>query len=110
MKKTLFATLVGLAVTAAAAPAAAVGAATPAHRCVPSLRSFVSLSATPNVSCAKARALNVYMATHETLDGPFNWQSGTWTGTIYSRLHNATYMVYRQGAEAVWIVYPSPAS
>ncbi len=70
----------------------------------------MSLTATPNVSCHQARALNAYMATHETLSGAFQWRAATWTGMVYSRAHDYTYTVYRHGAETIWIVFPGPAS
>ena len=106
MKKILLTLLITLSLPGAAS---AAGPA-PAHRCLPALPSFMSLTATENVPCLKARALNAYMATHETLSGGFRWQGATWSGLVYSRAHNYTYMVYRHGAETIWIVYPGPAS
>ncbi len=106
MKKILLALLITLALPAAASAAETA----PTHRCLVPLSSFMSLTATQNVTCPKARALNAYMATHETLSGAFRWRAATWTGMVYSRAHNYTYMVYRHDAETVWIVYPGPAS
>jgi hypothetical protein len=119
-----------LAVAAPAAPAALTAAASGAshaapssgashappraavspHRCTPSQPSFTSLMATPTVSCRQARALNTYMTRHETLAGRFLLNGETWLGTVSSRAQNETEMVYRNGAQTVWITYAGPAS
>jgi hypothetical protein len=98
-----------LAVAAPAAPAAPAAAAQP-HRCMPSQPSFTSLTATPTVSCREARALNTYMTRHETLSGRFTLNGDTWLGTVYSRAQNETDMVYRDGAQTVWITYGGAAT
>jgi hypothetical protein len=107
--------LISGAVLATAAPAAATAqtAATApahAHRCTPSQPSFTSLMATATVSCRKARALNTYMTRHETLAGRFVLNGQTWLGAVYTRAENETDMVYRAGAQTVWLTYGGPAS
>jgi hypothetical protein len=105
--------LISGAVLATAAPATAQTAATApahAHRCTPSQPSFTSLMATATVSCRKARALNTYMTRHETLAGRFVLNGQTWLGAVYTRAENETDMVYRAGAQTVWLTYGGPAS
>ena len=96
-------------VVSAASAAPAAFAAHP-HRCTPSQPSFTSLLATSTVSCRQARALNTYMTRHETLAGRFVLNGETWLGTVSSRAPNETDMVYRNGAQTVWITYGGPAS
>jgi hypothetical protein len=98
---------------AASAPRASHSAPAPAtrpHRCTPSQPSFTSLLATPTVSCREARALNTYMTRHETLSGRFVLNGETWLGTVSARTTNQTVMVYRAGAQTVWITYGGLAS
>jgi hypothetical protein len=113
--------LVSGAMLAVAAPAAPAAHATPAfpdarapaaqpHRCTPSQPSFTSLTATRTVSCREARALNTYMTRHETLSGRFTLNGDTWLGTVSSRAQNETDMVYRDGAQTVWITYGGSAT
>ena len=92
--------------------AAAPPPATPAHthRCTPAEPSFTSLVATAEVRCREARALNAYMTRHETLSKAFSFGGETWRGTVYSRAHDDTAMVYRHGSERVWITYGGEAS
>lgn len=106
MKKTIVVLLIAVA---GYWPSSAL-AAGQTHRCAPSQPSFSSLTATLNVSCAQARALNAYMATHETLAGSFRFGGATWLGSIYSRAHRNTYLVYRQNGKTIWIVFPHDAS
>ncbi len=89
---------------------ASPAAAATSHRCAPSEPSFTSLTATVTVSCQRARALNTYMTSHETLAGRFVLNGVTWLGTVYSRADNQTDMVYRSGPQMVWITYGGPAS
>ena len=86
--------------------------ATPArtHRCTPARPSFTSLVATAEVRCRQARALNMYVIHHETLSKGFWFGGETWRGTVYSRAGDRTSMVYRHGADRVWITYGGPAS
>ena len=96
-----------------AAVAAAPPPATPAahtHRCTPSRPSFTWLAATADVRCREARALNTYMIHHETLSKAFRFGGRTWRGTVYSRADNETAMLYRHGADRVWITYGGEAS
>ena len=62
------------------------------------------------MSCREARALNTYMTRHETLSGRFTLNGDTWLGTVSSRAQNETDMVYRDGAQTVWITYGGSAS
>ena len=80
------------------------------HRCTPSQPSFTSLIATSTVSCREARALNTYMTRHETLAGRFLLNGESWLGAVSSRAQNETDMVYRDGAQTVWLTYAGPAS
>jgi hypothetical protein len=66
--------------------------------------------ATPTVTCREARALNTYMTRHETLSGRFTLNGETWLGIVSARAQNETDMVYRDGAQTVWITYGGPAS
>lgn len=96
-----------------AALAAAPPSATPAahaHRCTPSRPSFTLLAATADVRCREARALNRYMIHHETLSKAFSFGGRTWSGTVYSRADDHTAMLYRHGADRVWITYGGEAS
>ena len=105
------AALISLVSTAALATAPAPP--TPAantHRCTPSQPSFTSLVATAEIRCRKARALNTYMVHHETLSNAFRFGGETWRGTVYSRASDHTAMVYRHGAQRVWITYGGQAS
>jgi hypothetical protein len=95
-------------VALAAAPTPATTAHT--HRCTPAEPSFTSLVATAEVRCREARALNAYMTRHETLSKAFSFAGETWRGTVYSRAHDHTAMIYRHGAERVWIIYGGEAS
>jgi hypothetical protein len=101
--------VVGLVCGAMLAVASPAAAARP-HRCTPSEPSFTSLTATSDVSCREARALNTYMTSHETLAGRFVMNGETWLGTVYSRPQNRTDMVYRHGTQTVWITYGGSAS
>ena len=107
---TLNAALISLASTAALAAAPHAAATSRAHSCAPAEPSFTMLVATPAVRCREARALNTYMIHHETLSQAFTFGGKTWRGTVYSRAHDRTAMVYRHGAERVWITYGGEAS
>jgi hypothetical protein len=100
--------LVSTAAIAAAPPPAAP--ATGTHQCTPTQPSFTSLVATDEVGCREARALNAYMVHHETLSKAFAFAGATWRGTVYSRAHDRTAMVYRHGRDRVWITYAGQAS
>jgi hypothetical protein len=100
--------LVSTAALAAAPPPAAP--ATGTHRCTPAQPSFTSLVATADVGCREARALNTYMVHHETLSKAFEFAGTTWRGTVYSRAHGHTAMLYRHGRDRVWITYAGQAS
>jgi hypothetical protein len=109
----LLAAAAGATTAAAGASAAAPATPTPAilaHRCTPSQPSFTSLMATATVSCREARALNTYMTRHETLAGRFVLNGETWHGAVSARAQNETDMVYRAGAQTVWLTYGGPAS
>lgn len=95
-----------LAVASAPTPASA----SQLHGCTPAEPSFTSLTATSAVSCREARALNTYMTRHETLAGRFVLNGETWLGTVSARATNETNMVYRSGAQTVWISYGGTAS
>lgn len=101
--------VIGLISSVTAIASAATPASEP-HRCNPSQPLFTSLMATSAVSCRRARALNTYMTRHETLAGRFVLDGETWLGTVSSRAQNDTDMVYRDGAQTVWITYAGPAS
>jgi hypothetical protein len=92
------------------APAAAAAGTAPTHSCTPADPSFTSLAATPTVTCREARAMNHYMMTHETLSGGFTMRGKAWRGAVYSRADEQTYMVYRHGAQRIWITYGGAAS
>ena len=108
----MHAALISLASTAAlaAAPPPATPAAAHTHRCTPARPSFTLLAATDAVRCREARALNTYMIHHETLSKAFTFGGQTWRGTVYSRAHDHTAMVYGHGRERVWITYGGEAS
>jgi hypothetical protein len=95
---------------AAASMRALSASAAPTHACTPSDPSFTSLVATPTVTCRQARAMNDYMMTHETLSGGFTMRGRSWRGTVYSRAGDRTFMVYRHGAQRIWITYGGAAS
>jgi hypothetical protein len=97
------------AAAAGTGPTAAAGTA-PTHSCTPADPSFTSLAATPTVTCREARAMNHYMMTHETLSGGFTMRGKAWRGAVYSRADEQTYMVYRHGAQRIWITYGGAAS
>ena len=100
--------LVSTAALAAAPPPAAPAAGT--HHCTPTQPSFTSLVASAEVGCREARALNAYMVHHETLSKAFEFAGTTWRGTVYSRAHDRTAMVYRNRRGRVWITYGGQAS
>jgi hypothetical protein len=105
------AALISLVSTAAlAASPAPATPATHTHRCTPAQPTFTSLVATTEVRCREARALNTFMVHHETLSQAFSFGGETWRGTVYSRAHDDTAMVYRHGRERVWITYGGEAS
>ena len=104
--KTIVIALISSAALAVASPTAAAQT----RRCTPTQPSFASLTATPTVSCGEARAMNTYMTSHETLSGAFTLRGETWSGTVYARRRGRTYMVYRHGAQAIWITYRGAAS
>jgi hypothetical protein len=106
----MHAALISLASTAALAGAPPPAVAAHTHRCTPAQPSFTSLVATSEVRCREARALNTYMIHHETLSKGFRFGGETWRGTVYSRADDRTAMVYRHGADRVWITYGAAAS
>jgi hypothetical protein len=106
----MHAALVSILSTAALATAPPPATAAQTHRCTPSRPSFTSLVATADVRCRSARALNTYMIDHETLSKGFSFGGVTWHGTVYSRADDRTAMVYRHGADTVWITYGGEAS
>jgi hypothetical protein len=104
---------VSLAASAAVALAPSVASAqtqSQTHRCRPSQPSFTALVASSTVSCHEARAMNTYMMRHETLSGGFVLRGKLWRGTVYSRAEDSTDMVYRHGAQRIWITYGAEAS
>jgi hypothetical protein len=106
----MHAALISLLSTAALAAAPPPATPSHTHRCTPARPAFTSLIATTQVRCREARALNAYMIHHETLSKGFWFGGETWRGTIYSRANDRTAMVYRHGADRVWITYGGAAS
>jgi hypothetical protein len=94
------------------APSVAVAAPPPSqtHQCRPSQPAFTALVASSTVSCREARAMNSFMMRHETLSGGFMLRGKVWRGTVYSRADDQTAMVYRHGAQRIWITYGGEAS
>jgi hypothetical protein len=67
------------------------------------INAFTALTATRNISCSTAQAMQRYSVTHELYRG-FHWRGQHWAWTIYSRAHahTATTMWTERHHQQVW--------